>query len=143
MRLTSYLLDSQINASVEGGNSAGGNISIDPEFVVLNNSSISANEFGGPGGNITIVADNYFQSSDSLVSASSQLSNAGTITISSPDVDVSGGLISLSESYLNADTWVVEKCTARLGGIGSSFVQTAATAYHSPQEIYARLIPLG
>ena len=50
------LRDSQITTAVGSGRGAGGNITIDPEFVVLENSQISANAFGGPGGNITIRA---------------------------------------------------------------------------------------
>ena len=117
-----YLFDSSITTNVQGGSSAGGNIAIDPKYVILNNSQITADAFGGSGGNIDIVAEHYFQSSDSLVSASSQQGIDGQINISSPVRNISGSLISLPESYLDADAWAVEKCSARLSGTGSSFV---------------------
>jgi len=67
-----YLIDSQITISILNGFSNGGNIGIDPEFVILNNSQILANADQGNGGNITIVADFFIPSESSLVNASSQ-----------------------------------------------------------------------
>ena len=46
-----HLTNSEITASVGGGvDTTGGNINIDPEFVILNNSQIIANAFEGMGG---------------------------------------------------------------------------------------------
>ena len=41
---------SQITSSVGQGFGKGGNITIDPDFVILNGSKIIANAYGGPGG---------------------------------------------------------------------------------------------
>ena len=49
---TLRLRDSQITTAVRGGEGRGGNIVIDPEFVILERSQIRADAFGGPGGNI-------------------------------------------------------------------------------------------
>ena len=119
-----YLIDSKITTSVAGGNSPGGNIGIDPEFVVFNNSSLTANAFGGPGGNINVVADHFFQSSDSILSASSEKGIDGQINISSPSIDLSASLIDLPQNYLNNDAWAVEKCAVRIGGASSRLVLT-------------------
>jgi large exoprotein involved in heme utilization and adhesion len=48
------LTNSRISTSVFGGTGSGGNIKIDPQFVILQNSQIIANAVAGRGGNITI-----------------------------------------------------------------------------------------
>ena len=84
-------------ATVGSGN--GGNITIDPTFVVLDNTSkIVADAFQGSGGNIGIVADYYLAWPDALVDASSKLGIQGTVEIDSPNIDLSGVLAVLSES---------------------------------------------
>ena len=113
---------SQITTAVGTGFGNGGNISIDPTFLVLNASSIIADAFGGNGGNINIVADNIFLSFDSVVSASSKLGVSGTIRFSSPVIDVSGKLASLPISYLDASGLLSNLCAARLAGKASSLV---------------------
>ncbi len=62
------LTDSRITTSVESGVGGGGNINIDPELLILDNSQILANAFGGPGGNINIVADVFLVNSGGRVS---------------------------------------------------------------------------
>lgn len=117
-----YLKDSEITTSVGTGTGNGGNITIDPDFVVLNNSRIIANAFGGNGGNIAITAGNLFRSPESVISASSQLGISGSVVISSPIVDLAGSLESLPASYLDAGTLLAERCAARIAGNASSFV---------------------
>ncbi len=122
-----HLTDSQITTSVRSGRGSGGNITIGSashpiEFVVLNDSQIRADAFGGPGGNVGIFADVYLTSS-SIVSASSALGVPGTINIQANVTDVSGGLTQLSESTLQASSLLRAACTARLaGGPSSSLV---------------------
>jgi large exoprotein involved in heme utilization and adhesion len=65
---------------VKSGKGSGGNILIDPTFVVLNNSQIKADAFGGPGGKVTIIADNLLKSSDSTITASFKLSTPAQST---------------------------------------------------------------
>jgi len=48
-----YLLSSEITTSVKGETGNGGNITTDPQFVVLNQSSIIAQAIDEHGGNIT------------------------------------------------------------------------------------------
>lgn len=114
------LTNSQITTSVGSGGGNGGNITIDPIFVVLLSSTISANAFGGNGGNIVIVADNFFATPDSVIEASSNLGIEGSIEIDSPDTDVSGGLIVLSSSFLDAGALMADRCAARIGLAASS-----------------------
>jgi filamentous hemagglutinin family protein len=116
------LSDSKITTSVESGVGIGGNINIDPQFVILNNSTIIANAFGGPGGNITIIADNFLQSANSVIQASSALSTPGTIQIQSPDNNVESSIAQLPAAFLDASALLRGLCTARRTGAASSFV---------------------
>lgn len=118
-----YLSDSRISTAVGTGSGNGGNISIDPVFLILTDGSvISANAFGGNGGNINIVANNIFQSGDSSITASSQLGVSGSVTVSAPVVDLTGALAKLPSAYLDASALLAERCAARLAGKASSFV---------------------
>jgi hypothetical protein len=116
-----FLQDSAITASVgEGGD--GGNINIDPTFVVLDNSRIVANAVRGRGGNIQIVSDFFFKSPDSEVSASSKEGIQGTVEIDSPDTDISGSITVLPSGFLNVAALLGERCATRLSRNASSFV---------------------
>ncbi len=123
-----YLLFSRITTSVAAGADNAGNIDIDPINVVLNNSQIIANAFAGNGGNITIITQHLLQSSESVIQASSQLGIDGEIAISSPDTDLTGGLVPLASGFLNAADWLVERCSARLGGATSTLTATGSGA---------------
>lgn len=117
-----YLRDSEITAAVGGGLGDGGNIFIDPEFVVLSGSRLLASAIGGNGGNITIVADHFISSADSELNASSQLGIDGTINILSPDEELNSNLVELPVDYLDAAGLLRERCSARHAGARSSFV---------------------
>lgn len=114
------LTGSRITTSVGGGLGNGGNIDIDPTFVVLNNSVIQANAWGGNGGNIRIVTDHLVASTDSRIEASSQLGIDGSIEISSPNVDVGAGLMVLPSNYLDASLLLRDACAGSRGAAASS-----------------------
>ena len=116
-----YLNNGAITTSVQGADGNGGNIDIDPVFVVLNHSSISADAQGGDGGNITLVADNYLASPDSSLSASSNLGVAGAIVVNAPNKDVSTELEAVPEPAPDASQYFRNDCVA-VGGGFSSFV---------------------
>ncbi len=120
------LNNSQINTSVAGGpTTAGGDIMIDPPFVVLqNNSQILAQAFAGLGGNITIVAGGLFVDPTSTISASSQLGISGVINVQSPVFFLSGTLVPLPKNPVQAASLLQQRCAARMQGSGASnFVQ--------------------
>jgi filamentous hemagglutinin family protein len=119
-----YLNQAQITTSVESGLGGGGNIDIDPDFVVLNQSDILANAFGGPGGNITIVAGNFITTPDSTIDASSALGLDGTVNISSPDEEVAEDLAVLPANYLDVTGLISERCGTTVGA--SSLVDAGA-----------------
>ena len=113
--------NSQISTSVQSGTGAGGNIFIDPQFVILTNSTISANAFGGPGGSVTIVADNFLTDASSFVTASSALSTPGTVQIQSPDNNVASDIAQLPRELVDASRLLRGGCAARRTGAPSSF----------------------
>jgi len=124
---TTNLSNSQITTSVESGTGSGGNITIGSaaqpfDFVLLNDSEIRADAFGGPGGNINIFAI-VFLPSDSIVSASSALNTPGVIDIQAVFTDVSGNVAPLPEVPLQATELLRASCAARFaGGKASSLV---------------------
>jgi large exoprotein involved in heme utilization and adhesion len=108
-----YLTNSQITTSVKGETGNGGNITIDPQFVILNHSSIIAQAVEGHGGDITINAGQYIASTDSIVSASSQLGISGPVLINGPQVDVNSALVVLSSELHGLAAVSREACAAR------------------------------
>jgi large exoprotein involved in heme utilization and adhesion len=122
-----HLVDSKVTTSVAGGPStAGGNISIDPEFVVLQNSQILAQALAGTGGNITITAGTFMADPSSLVSASSQLGVSGTVDVRAPVQNLSGALVPLTQEYLASPQLLAQRCAARYAdGQFSTFVVAA------------------
>lgn len=118
-----YLTSSEISTSVKGETGNGGNIAIDPQLVILDHSSIIAQAIEGHGGNITITAGQFIPSSDSIVSASSELGISGTIVINGPRVDVNGALVVLSTQLRSRTEVLREACVARAGQPISSLVE--------------------
>jgi len=119
-----HLKDSEITASVGGGpETVGGNISIDPEYVILKNSKIIANAYEGMGGNISIVADVFLADPDSIVDASSALGIDGQVDIHAPITQITGTLAPLPKDFRSALALLRKSCMVRLqGGKYSSFV---------------------
>jgi filamentous hemagglutinin family protein len=118
------LVDSKITASVGGGpDTVGGNITIDPEYVILNDSQIIANAYEGKGGNIRIIADVFLASPDSIVDASSALGINGTVDIRAPITNISGTLAPMQGNFLSTEMLLRDRCIARIRGEKySSFV---------------------
>ena len=116
------LVNSRVSSSVLDGAGGGGNISIDPNVVVLQNSQILAQAIQGAGGNITIFTPLFLADSSSLVNASSQFGLNGTVTIQSPASNLSGSLGPLASKTSQADGLLTQRCAALANGQASSFV---------------------
>lgn len=115
-----HLDASQITTSVAGGAGGGGDIIIDPTFVVLDNGSrIVAQAARGSGGNISIVTEFFLASANSVVSASSEEGISGQVTISSPRVDLAGALRVLPTNFLDASSLLRASCGSRAGNANS------------------------
>jgi hypothetical protein len=98
---------------VTGANGNGGNILIDPQFLVLDHSQIIARAQQGNGGNIFITAGQFISSGDSIVDASSATGISGAIEITGPRVDLNGSLIALNGELRNAATVFRHNCASQ------------------------------
>ncbi len=118
-----HLIDSRITSSVGGGvSTVGGNIDLDPKFIILQNSQILANAFEGQGGNITLTGDVVFVDSTSTLSASSALGINGKVDIQAPIQYLSGTLAPLPQNPVSVATLYASSCVAQQSGQYSSFV---------------------
>ncbi len=117
------LRDSQVEASVGGGaDTVGGNITIDPDFVIIQNSRVVANAFEGRGGNIQITAQRVVLIDPrSVLDASSALGIDGSVDVQAPLTDLSGTVVPLPERFAQAGALLASRCADRLrqGGISS------------------------
>lgn len=114
---TVRLRDSEITTSVRGGTeTVGGNITIDTEFVILENSQISANASEGQGGRIQITADVVLTDLESLVSASSDLGIDGIVDIRAPVNNLTGNMAPLPQTFTQAQALLPQRCAERLQG---------------------------
>jgi large exoprotein involved in heme utilization and adhesion len=117
------LTNSQINASVQGSQTTiGGNIVIDPNFVILQNSQILAQATQGQGGNISITTNSLLTDANSLISASSQSGVNGTVNVQSPISQAGGKIIPLSKTSLEMIPLLSQRCAALVSGQYSSFL---------------------
>jgi len=119
-----YLLKSRITSSVADGTGNGGDITIDPMFVVLNRSQIIAQAFAGAGGNINISTDFFIASEGSIVDASSQLGVDGQVILTAANTDLSSSLVELPIAYQDATSLLQERCAARTAESAGSLVVT-------------------
>ncbi|HEX5221519.1 MAG TPA: filamentous hemagglutinin N-terminal domain-containing protein [Verrucomicrobiae bacterium] len=114
-----YLLNSTLTAQAEGD---GGNLSIvGPEFFIMNNGGLISMSSSANGGNITILSDYFFQSG-STIDASAPFGLPGTVSVSAPQIDLSGVLVGLPGNLLDAENQLRPDCAVRLVGDVSSFV---------------------
>jgi filamentous hemagglutinin family protein len=130
------LTQSTISTSVAEGSGNGGDIFIDPTFIIVGGgSAITANASEGNGGNITLIGDHIIQSPDSLIQASSELGLNGSINITASNFD-STDINELSLSLLDASTFLQHNCEVSHGhssfNISSNLKETdLMETYHS------------
>jgi filamentous hemagglutinin family protein len=117
------LVNSQINTSVQGGpTTAGGNITLDPAVVTLQNSQVLARAVQGQGGNINIIAGTFLADQTSVIDASSQFGLSGNVNIQSPVSSLSGTLAVLPTHPLQAQPLLNQRCSAGPTSQASSFI---------------------
>ncbi|MCS6288210.1 MAG: filamentous hemagglutinin N-terminal domain-containing protein [Nitrospira sp.] len=114
-------INGRLSTSVQGGpTTAGGNITLDPAVVTLQNSQILAQAVQGQGGNISIVAGTFLADQSSVVSASSQFGLSGSVNIQSPVSSLSNTLATLPQRPLHAQPLLTQRCAAQANGHLSS-----------------------
>jgi filamentous hemagglutinin family protein len=126
-----HLQNSRITTSVAGGDGRGGDINIDPVFVILENSKIQANAHGGAGGNINLVANYLLRSGSSAIEASSELSTSGEIQVQAVDVDAGSLQVTTQIDPLDVAQWAQVPCHLRRGKI-SRLVMAGYDAHPTP-----------
>jgi hypothetical protein len=99
----------------------GGNITIDPDLVVLRNSKLSAMAIDRRGGNIEIAADQLLES-NSIIDASSEFGISGTVVVSSPATNIAGALIALRTALVVHAVALQPVCGQMVGDNVSSFI---------------------
>ncbi|HEY9744504.1 MAG TPA: S-layer family protein, partial [Coleofasciculaceae cyanobacterium] len=119
------------NITTNATSANGGNIKIDTGVLVgLENSDISANSTDSRGGNVTINAQGIFGTQfrpaltlESDITATGKDSSLnGTVTINTPGVDPSRGLVALPETVADPAALIAQNPCDR--GQGSTFVVT-------------------
>jgi filamentous hemagglutinin family protein len=123
-----YIRDGEITTSVAGdtADSNGGNITLDPQFVVLDHANVIARAVGGNGGNILIQTEHFVPDVSSIVDASSELGIDGEIQITSPGIDLTSELATLDTSFLDASSQLARACASRSGQRGTFVVRGSA-----------------
>ncbi|MEK8015216.1 MAG: filamentous hemagglutinin N-terminal domain-containing protein [Candidatus Parabeggiatoa sp.] len=121
-----YLVDSDISTSVGSGLGGGGNITMDQEFVVQDESPIIAEAHGGPGGNINIATTGIYKFSETSVknriSASSQYGVDGIVEINSPVHNAMEDIALLGSDFLDVSGLLNTPCSQGIAEPLSSFV---------------------
>ncbi len=120
------LVDSTISSSVQGDEkTGGGDINLDPDFIILQNSQILAKAVAGKGGNIDLVASKaVLLDAQSTLNASSKTGISGSVTIESPIQVLSGTIAPLPSTPVNVSTLYASPCVAGEGGHFSTFVDS-------------------
>ncbi|MDP3090901.1 MAG: filamentous hemagglutinin N-terminal domain-containing protein [Nitrospira sp.] len=116
------LVNSSISTSVLGGSGSGGNITIDPNVVILQNSQVIAQAVQGAGGNISITTPLFLADASSLVDASSQFGLNGTVNIQSPTSNLAGTVSSLPSSLRQVQSLQTGRCAALADSRSSSLI---------------------
>ena len=118
-----HLLNSDVTAEAFGvtpGND-GGNVTIDPVNVVLNNSNLIARANAGNGGNITVTADAFLRTPSSTLNATSNTGIDGEVLIET--LNPFDNLIPvINESYLDVAELLNNRCAAQRLKRKSSFI---------------------
>jgi hypothetical protein len=114
--------DGLITTEVGTGQGSGGNVEVQSPVLVMRASTITANAFGGDGGNIHIGTSIFLPSADSTITASSTLGIDGIITFDSPALDPTGELLLPPPAFVDAGAVLAGRCGPRLAGRASSLV---------------------
>lgn len=137
---TIYLRDSTLIASAGGLDALdnGGNINIDPRFLILNNASIVAQAVAGNGGQIELIAENYIADVNSFIDATSELGNDGDIRIRWIDNSIKGVIGTLSANFDAVSQISSDACSARnLESRSSLLIQKQSERLTAPGDLRA------
>ena len=116
-----HLLNSTIESSVQGNETTGGgNINLDPNAIVLQNSQVRATATAGFGGDIDLIGNVVLVDPSSEINASSETGISGSVNIQAPIQNLSGTIAPLPEAILQTATLYGARCAAQKGSEFSS-----------------------
>lgn len=105
--------NSLISSSVTDSTGGGGNLFINSDFIVsYNNSDMRANAVFGNGGNIQIYTQGLFQSQDSEIDASSKFGIDGVVKITNPEDVQKIAIAELPKDIVDVTQLVAKACSA-------------------------------
>ncbi|KPA19215.1 secreted protein containing Filamentous hemagglutinin [Candidatus Magnetomorum sp. HK-1] len=116
------ILNSSITTNVKTGEGNAGDINISSGILLLNHSKLQAYADGGDGGAISIRSEYLLKSTDTIMDASSNRGNEGTVQIDSPDIDISSDIVPPSSNFLDTSKWVNNNCQNKFGEAVSRLV---------------------
>ncbi len=127
-----------ISAAAQGvtASDSGGNVTIDPQFVVLRGSEILASANAGNGGNISIRAETFVIDTTSNIDASSTVGLDGEVAIDSPN-EITGEIIPLAPPAIDVTPLVSQRCAPSLGSQLSSLTAEPVRSPASPIDYLA------
>ncbi len=132
------LTNSDITTSVNAQAGNGGNIALKSAFIILDHSHIFAQAVGGEGGNINITTTGIYNLSSEplkqVINASSRFGIDGVVEISSPDQDVTEGLIVLPTTFFDASKLLITQCNKFLKDTDSLSVKQLEGSPPSPDD---------
>ena len=136
--------------SAEAGNN-GGNINLSNQATLLQNSQLNANATFENAGNVFINTNGFFANANGLfvepdeaINVSSQFGVSGTIEIAAPDIDLTSGLVPLSEEFLDIDSRAFAKCSTKYerGDISTFHVISREGISLAPDDLLPSFSPL-
>jgi large exoprotein involved in heme utilization and adhesion len=119
-----YLIDSKITSNVNEDFGGGGNLTLKPNFIVLDGSQIFAKAKKGAGGNINTTGVYNFTGEPigQIINASSEFGVDGEVTISTPDGNAVEGIFALPATFMDASGLIDTPCDQRVAENLSSLV---------------------
>jgi filamentous hemagglutinin family protein len=128
------LTDSTVDTSVATGKGDGGNVSVDPELLLLNRSGIHADAIDGNGGVVVIRAGSFVRSAGSAVTADAfGEGNPGIVAIESPEADLASERAQPAQEFLDAAGLLRTACGGSASQASSFVVERVAGLPASPE----------
>ena len=131
-----HLAGGKVTTTVASSTGDGGNIDIDPIFLVLIDAEIIADAVAGDGGNIQLTADNILLNSGTTISASSELGIDGSVVVDAVETDVTAALKLLNANFLDAARLLAQQCAERGGQAVATLTATGRGALPSGPDSY-------
>ena len=121
IRSTELIMENDSNITAEAKEN-GGDITINSDAIVLQDSSLRANAELANGGNVFINTKGFFANKngtfrtpqdEDVIDVSSERGISGSIQITRPDIDLTGGLVPLDEELIDVNDWSFAKCSTK------------------------------